>query len=448
MKKTLLFLLFMVVAPLWSQNFWTEVTPFESAGYFADQISIVNNNVVWVQGSNPGNPATVQKWSRSTDSGNTWISGDIDLGDLDIKASSLHAVSATTAYVSAYSLTPGISGGVWITTDSGASWSQQTTALFNGENSFANAVHFWDANNGIVLGDPENDYFEIYTTSDAGITWTRVPETNFPSLDEGEYGYIYNYEIRGNSLWFGTNKGNLYISHNRGQNWVKSQTPMSDFGSANSSASFAFKNDNEGIIFSRDFEFYRSTDGGLTWAQETPVGPLRNTRTVCVPQTNNTYFNWGADVNFNEIGSAYSTDGGASWINLDVVQHLNIQTAKFLSGTTGYCIAREYGNIANPLNFYRLTDPLYRLTGALGVGTFDKSQAVVTPNPTTGKVNITSSGITEVTILDVTGKLLLTKTYSPVDEINFDLSQFNNGIYFARLSNVRGESETIRMVKN
>jgi hypothetical protein len=108
----------------------------------------------------------------------------------------------------------------------------------------------------------------------------------------------------------------------------------------------------------------------------------------------------------------------------------------------------QYGNPANPINFYRLTDPLNRLAGTLGVRAFNKGQTLVTPNPTTGKVNITSSGITEVSILDVTGKLLLTKTSSPVDEINFDLSQFNNGIYFARLSNVRGESETVRLVKN
>jgi len=423
--------------------------PFETANFRTNQLSIVNNNVVWVQGFDWNNQNATEKWSRSTDAGNTWTSGDIDLGNPLIKVSCIHAVSATTVYVSAYSATPGVYGGVWITTDAGANWVRQTSALYNSANSFPNAIHFWDADNGIVIGDSDdNNFFEVYTTANGGVDWIRVPAPNFPELLEAEYGYTYKYEIRGNSIWFGTNKGRLFISHDRGQNWAVAQSPLPDFGSANSSATFAFKNDNEGIIFSRDFEFYRSTDGGLTWAQEIPIGQFRNTRTVCVPQTTNTYFNWGADVDSNEIGSAYSTDGGASWINLDFVQHLDIQTAKFLSGTTGYCIAREYGNPANPINFYRLTDPLNRLAGTLGVRAFNKGQTLVTPNPTTGKVNITSSGITEVSILDVTGKLLLTKTSSPVDEINFDLSQFNNGIYFARLSNVRGESETVRLVKN
>jgi photosystem II stability/assembly factor-like uncharacterized protein len=442
MKKLLLCLFF--IGSMQAQDFWTEVTPFENANYFASQISIVNDNVVWVQGSDPWNPTAIQKWSRSTDAGNTWVSGNIDLGNLVIKASCLHAISATTAYVSAYSATPGVLGGVWVTTDSGATWTKQDTALFNGENSFANAIHFWDSNNGIVIGDPENGYFEVYTTSDAGITWTRVPEANFPELDEGEYGYSYNYENRGNSLWFGTNKGNMYISHDRGQNWEKSQTPITDFGSANSSASFAFKNDNEGIILSREFEFYRTTDGGQSWTQEWPSGQFRNRQIVCIPQTMNTYFNWGEDIDFNETGSAYSTDGCASWINLDIVQHLDIQTAKFLSGSTGYCIAREHGSIANPLNFYRLTDPLNRL-GTTPLATTSAFNAV--PNPTTGLVKLSGKAINSVVVCDVSGKVVLQNQYHSLDNVVLDISALQSGIYFARISNSSGAVENTKIIK-
>jgi len=445
MKKTLHLLILLLGIAAQAQDFWTEVTPFENANYFASQISIVNNNVVWVQGFDPNDPAAIQRWSRSTDAGNTWVSGNIDLGNLVIKASCLHAVSETTAYVSAYSATPGVLGGVWITTDSGATWTKQNTAQFNAENSFANAIHFWDANNGIVMGDPESDYFEMYTTSDAGITWTRVPEANFPQLAEAEYGYTHNYEIRGNALWFGTNQGNIYISHDRGQHWIKAQTPISDFGSATSSASITFKNDNEGILLSRDFEFYRTTDGGLSWTQEWPSGAIRNTQIVCVPQTSNTYFNWGPDIDLNQRGSAYSTDGGVSWINLDIVQHLDIQTAEFLSGTTGYCIARENGDISNPLNFYRLTDPLNRL------GTKDFSSGLrfnAIPNPTNGLVKISGKAINTISVCDISGKTVQQNQYNALNETTLDLSGLQNGIYFATVANSSGDSQVLKIVKN
>src|SRR5690606_35089027 len=97
---------------------------------------------------------------------------------------------------------------------------------------------FFDINNGITQGDPASGYFEIYTTTDGGTNWTRVPNANIPTPLSGEYGYNNMFETVGDIIWFATNKGRLYKSTDKGLNWTVSQTPATDFGSSNNFARF------------------------------------------------------------------------------------------------------------------------------------------------------------------------------------------------------------------
>ena len=74
------------------------------------------------------------------------------------------------------------------TTDGGLTWDKQETA-FPGFNGNPIVIHFFDSNNGVCVGDPNNGYWAIYTTTNGGTNWIRVPSANIPApIPAGEVG--------------------------------------------------------------------------------------------------------------------------------------------------------------------------------------------------------------------------------------------------------------------
>jgi photosystem II stability/assembly factor-like uncharacterized protein len=450
MKKLLLFLLLSPFIML-AQDFWTEVTPFSTNNnYSVNQISIANNNIVWVHGNDTTNFNSFEKWSRSVDGGITWTEGNIDLGVSNVNVGSIHAVSATTAYVSVFSTISGVEGGVWITADSGATWTKQPTASFNAIDSFANFIHFFDTQNGVVVGDPVNGYFEIYTTADGGNLWTRVPEANLPAIQVNEYAYTLNYQTKDNVMWFTTNKGRIFKSIDAGIHWSVSNGPVSNFDVFD----LAFKSEIEGIVTGQG-GIWKTFDGGVTWQSYNLMGDQTYLRdsSVYVPQTNNTYFCWGR----NEAGAlptfpatvdgaSYSTNGGFSWINLNDADQNPVypESIKFQSGTVAFCIGSYTNNPSSGLKFFRLTDPLNRL----GNSHFETNSKIsMSPNPTDGILKITGSTISSIRVFEITGKEIYTQSYNNAEEVSLNISTLNTGIYIAKIIDVNGNSTNQKIIK-
>ncbi|MBK8854390.1 MAG: hypothetical protein IPN10_09875 [Saprospiraceae bacterium] len=69
------------------------------------------------------------------------------------------------------------------------------------------------------MGDPREGEFEIYHTANGGQFWTRVSGDKIPDPLPGEFGYNNDFDVVGNTIWFGTNKGRIYRSSNSGTNW-------------------------------------------------------------------------------------------------------------------------------------------------------------------------------------------------------------------------------------
>jgi hypothetical protein len=168
---------------------------------------------------------------------------------------------------------------------------RQTSALYSSFNSFPNAIHFWDADNGIVIGDSDdNTFFEVYTTANGGVDWIRVPAPNFPELLEAEYGY-YNYKSV--AILFGSEQTKRPFVHflrpqpklvarNRRYPILDRRTPARHLLLRMTTKALS----SPGIL-----SFTAQPMEGIIMGQEIPIGQFRNTRTVCVPQTTNTYFN-------------------------------------------------------------------------------------------------------------------------------------------------------------
>ena len=299
-----------------SVNGWIkQSTGFTAASRGIQYIHAVDSLVVWAtayDGSGVG--ATINEFTRTINGGNTWTPGQI-LGGTVYGIGNICGLNKNIAFVSVYNggANQDLNCGVYKTKDGGATWTHLTGAL-QGPASFANNVWFWNENEGMCHGDVKDNYFEIYTTSNAGLTWTRVPKTNIgggATAASGEGGWTSVIQAIGDStIMFGSNKSNLYISHNRGHNWIISNTGIIP-GSNGGIKKIAFKDKMKGLVAQTGVTnapaVLREThDGGITWQSFTTTGFLTSDLTY-VEGTDNTFVCTGI------TGASYSFDGGHTW---------------------------------------------------------------------------------------------------------------------------------------
>lgn len=441
MKKILLytFLIFTITinAQIWSEKATGFATPARSL----NSISIVDANVIWANAFDNTvqlDPSyTIKEFTLSTDGGDTWTAGSINLGpdSSDMGSSSITAVSSTTAWIS---VSPGAinTGGIWKTIDGGTNWTKQPTALFNSADSYPNFVYFWDANNGIAQGDPESDEFEIYTTTDGGTNWTRVPGTNIPDPSPigNEFGYFNRYSVSGNTIWFGTDKGRIFKSSDKGLTWTVSSTPSVDFGLDR----FTFSDSNKGLLMLySSVTLYNTTDGGATWNLVPKTGSLFNTNITYIPGTSTVISSAYA----NPLGSSYSLDDGLNWITIDSgVFHGELA---FLNDSFGFSAG---------MNTNATTGGISKFTGIpLKNPSFTgKNQIAAYPNPTNGTVYLNSetSLIKEASVFDLLGKQVYKSNFSALNNVTLDLKSLQTGAYLLKVTSDSGKVETIKIMKN
>ncbi len=314
-------------------NWIEQASGFATASRGINHISIANENIVWAtayDGSSSG--SNVQEFTKTTNGGATWTQGNIDLGNTGLGISMITAINENTAWIAAYPTGAGQTGGIWKTTNGGLNWTRQNTATYSNTNSFTNVVYFWDANTGFCQGDPIDNEFELYTTTNGGTTWTAVPAANIPNPQTSEYGYVCNYEVVGNHIWFGTNKGRLYHSSDKGNTFEVFDTPINDFGGTSENAHFSFKDANNGLIVNQAGNVYKTTSSGASWTQITTTGTVF-TNGLCWVEGTNVVFSTGAAETAS--GSSYSQDGGLTWTTIDEVQHLYVDFTNLNTGWSG-----------------------------------------------------------------------------------------------------------------
>ena len=269
-------------------------------------VSAVNERVAWVSGSG----STVL---RTDDGGATWkkiiVTGDaLDFRDID-------AVDEKTAYV--LSIGPGAASRIYKTTDAGANWSLQ----FRNEDpkAFLDAMTFWDANHGVVIGDSVDLKFYILTTANGGRDWTRVaPDKLPPALgNEGAFAASgTNVAIYGKKYaWIGLGsaaRARVLRTTDAGRTWKVFETPIK---SSQSSGIFsvAFRDAKHGVVVGGDYQKEKeavdnlaiTSDGGETWTLARGLAGFRSV-VAYVPGTTTL-------VAIGPAGSDYSTDDGRTW---------------------------------------------------------------------------------------------------------------------------------------
>ena len=354
-------------------------------------IDAVDNNVCWVLGYDGSGAGRNRNWvSRTTNGGTNWTPGLVYAsptntlyGDTaNFVPANLEGIDGNIGWVCAfqkgpapYSPTNQGGGVIHRTTNGGANWTNMTaTGMFtNTTDAFADFVTFLTPSVGVAVGDPVAGVYEIWRTTNGGLSWAVVPSANIPApLSATEFAIVNLYTKQGTSnIWFGTNQGRIYYSTNSGQTWSVSvaaanTTTITEiaFNSANNGVAFGF---NSG----QTFEMYNTTDGGVTWNPINTISPNVGQNDITgVPGTN--YFVSGGAGTNNQIIS-YSTDNGVTWTDYGSVGYQYL-VLDFATNTTGW--AGSFSDLTNPS-----VGGIFKYSGAAFTSTALASSAfAITPN--------------------------------------------------------------------
>jgi photosystem II stability/assembly factor-like uncharacterized protein len=272
-------------------------------------VSAVNERTAWASGSG----STVL---RTEDGGVTWKKLSVTDERLDFR--DVDAVDAATAYV--LSIGNGPASRIYKTVDGGATWTLQ----FRNEDpkAFADAMSFWDANHGIVIGDSVAGKFWILMTSDGGRVWSRVPVDKLPPALENEGAFAAsgtNIAVQGkNHAWIGLGaaaRARVLRTTDGGRTWKVFDTPLKS-GQSSGIFSIAFRDARHGVIVGGDYQketeakdnVALTNDGGETWTLVTGLSGFRSV--VSYVRGTHTL------VALGPAGGDYSTDDGHTWSRL------------------------------------------------------------------------------------------------------------------------------------
>lgn len=351
--------------------------------------------------------------------------------------SNITAISADVAWISYVDYADG--NLILKTMDSGQTWVSQT----HGITAWINVVHFWDGTNGMAMGDPGPDGWELFTSVNGGEYWDQVSQSDIPPALPGEFGYSNSYQVNNNEVWFETNTNRIFYSANKGHSWQVITGPQPDLYSS-------FKVDNNGMCFimyvSTNIDgadplltIYRSSDNGTNWENITPADngwwiydmtPVKGTNTIIGS------FNRGRFSNIFETRLSY--DQGLTWVTIDTTS--KTRALQFPNAQSGY---------ANLYSVYNEPSPDVAIyTGSPLSGLFDQKpldvNILLSPNPTADFVNLEltseNPGIFLVLLNDASGHLLYksisdktTRYQSPID-----MRQLPAGVYNLTISSKDG----------
>ncbi len=397
-----------------------------------DEIDIVDVNTVWAKAYDGTNPSGyIREFTRTNNAGTTWTPGTITFtGSTNYGCSNIFAVDYLTAYACMFPLT-GTGGAIVKTTDGGATWAIQSTAPFT--NSWADFVHFFDANNGVCMGDPTATTasdFVIYTTSNGGTTWTQVSTGSLPNSLASEAGIVNLYTTFGNTVWFATNKGRMYKSTDKGLTWTVNTTGFP------SSFNMKFKDANTGIAVSDTipYDIKKTINGGTTWTTLAPTGYLVKRPIITfVPGTTSRWHNVAA---FPSNGSSYSMDDCTSMMNVDTgsVQFLSVS---FLDGVTGW--AGSFNQSSTLDGIYKWDPSVLSATDVASAETLD--QITVYPVPSRNIVNIQFGQVENenmvIEVFNMLGEKVISEQIKVTSRgtVELDLTDRDAGLYFVNIQN-------------
>ncbi len=416
-------------------------------------VDVVTNNIVWAAHASYSVNDTLYGYfidslsrvARTNDGGQTWKISQVPIGNPAFLVN-ITAIDANTAWIC------GIDGGgggskIFKTEDAGETWNYQSSAAWDPIVSWVDFVHFWSPAKGITMGDPRDGEFEIYLTANGGQFWTRVTGDKIPDPLPGEFGYNNDFDVVGNTIWFGTNKGRVFRSTNSGANWEVFDTGLPD-------GSFDFGSNMHGIFYYADFLTFKTTmriskDGGNTWSDLNTIPENGNFRMNSLEFVNGSNVIILTTINNSLTHGVFRTwiskDDGVTWTQID--EGTNVLFMDFISPTVGW------GGQPQMLNG---PSYLYRYTGVALTGLLDfeplQAKVEIYPNPANKMFNLIIEGNTDkeyqILVNDTNGRLMYKNTVKGADKISHMILVENlmSGLYTVSISDAEG-SKTLKVIK-
>lgn len=271
-------------------------------------LSVVDKDVIWVSGSNG-------YVGKSLDGGTTWQwiqpKGYETLDFRDIQAFDKLKAIVVNAGSPAYILS---------TVNGGKTWREHYK---NTDSAiFLDGMDFWDAQHGIIFGDPIKQKMQLLRTSDGGLSWQNISDKLKMEMKPGEAGFA----ASGTSIktagkgkvWIATGgvAANIYYSANYGEKWHVYHCPIVQGENSTGAFSIDFFNFNDGLVVGGNYlkdkdnsnNILITKNGGKTWKQ--PKTPIMGYRSAVVYVSKNFCVATGTS------GTDVSTDGGMNWITI------------------------------------------------------------------------------------------------------------------------------------
>ncbi len=273
-------------------------------------VSAVTDRVAWASGAD----STVL---RTEDGGTTWKKLTVTSDKLDFR--DIDAIDARTAYVLA--IGNGDASRIYKTTDAGATWTLQFRN--SDPQAFYDAMSFWDATHGIVIGDSIAGQFCILITENGGRTWKRIPKEALPKALPNEGAFAAsgtNVAVWGRShAWIatgGAEKSRILRTSDRGRTWQIADAPLKA-GSSAGIFSIDFRDTRHGVIVGGDYtkegeatdNLAITKDGGVTWTLQKGLTGYRSVVAYIRRMNNKTR----TLVASGPSGTDYSDDDGETW---------------------------------------------------------------------------------------------------------------------------------------
>lgn len=283
-------------------------------------LSVVDDSVAWVSGS--------KGWTaRSIDGGKTWSWKQIP-GYENLDFRDIEAFSANRAIL----LSAGTPAVILLTNDGGSVWKE--VYRNDSPDIFLDGMDFWDAERGLIYGDPIKGKMVLLKTSDGGTNWENISQNNTISLMSGEAsfaasGTAIRCDSKGNT-WIATGglQSRIFYSSDYGNTWKANACPIIQGKSSTGPFSIAFYTKKTGIAAGGDYlidssrvnNLQLTRNGGKTWNM--PSITTFGYRSAIE------YISKKVLIATGPSGTDWSKDSGKTWINLSADGFNTVRKAK------------------------------------------------------------------------------------------------------------------------
>ena len=302
-------------------------------------LSVVDETVAWASGS--------KGWTaRSINGGKTWIWKQIP-GYENLDFRDIEAFSANRALL----LSAGTPAVILLTTDGGSVWKE----VYRNDSPeiFLDGMDFWDADRGLIYGDPIKSKLVLLKTRNGGVNWENISQNNTINLMVGEAsfaasGTAIRCDSKGNT-WIATggSKSRIFYSSDYGNSWKVNDCPIIQGKSSTGPFSIAFYTKKIGIAVGGDYLIDSSRVNNLILTRNSGKAWLKPFSSTLGYRSAVEYMSKLRLIATGPGGTDISNDGGKTWTNLSKIGYHTVRKAKsgklvLLTGSDGRIASFSY----------------------------------------------------------------------------------------------------------